>query len=57
MTCTDNQEAIKAIYKDQYLSRPENVHKRDALVLRLLETEYKQREQLQENSNQQKSPT
>ena len=57
MTCTDNQEAIKAIYKDQYLSRPENVHQRDALVLRLLETENKQREQLQENSNQQNSPT
>ena len=42
MTSDDKQEAITAIYKDQYLSLPENIHPRDALVLRMLETEKEQ---------------
>ena len=48
MTCDDKQEAITAIYKDQYLSRPENIHQRDALVLRILEKEKKQKEHIEE---------
>tara|TARA_R100000152_G_C6751293_1_gene174949 strand:+ start:268 stop:426 length:159 start_codon:yes stop_codon:yes gene_type:complete len=48
MTCDDKQEAIKAIYKDQYLSLPENIHQRDALVLRILEREREQKEQIEE---------
>ena len=48
MTNTDKQEAITAIYKDQYLSLPENIHKRDALVLRLLEKEKEQKEHIKE---------
>tara|TARA_R100000008_G_scaffold72450_1_gene50661 strand:- start:2753 stop:2911 length:159 start_codon:yes stop_codon:yes gene_type:complete len=48
MTCEDKQEAITAIYKDKYLSRPENIHQRDALVLRILEKEREQKEQIEE---------
>ena len=48
MTCDDKQEAITAIYKDQYLSRPENIHQRDALVLRILEKEREQKQHIQE---------
>ena len=48
MTCDDKQEAIKAVYKDQYLSRPENIHQRDALVLRILEKEREQKQHIQE---------
>jgi len=48
MTNNDQQEAIKAIYKDQYLSLPENIHQRDALVLRMLETEKKQKKHIEE---------
>ena len=48
MTNTDKQEAITAIYKDQYLSLPENIHKRDALVLRMLEREKEQKDHIKE---------
>ena len=48
MTNNDQQEAIKAIYKDQYLSLPENIHQRDALVLRMLETEKEQKKHIEE---------
>ena len=48
MTCDDNQEAITAIYKDQYLSRPENIHQRDSLILRILEKEREQKQHIQE---------
>ena len=46
MTSDDKQEAITAIYKDQYLSLPENIHQRDALVLRMLETEKEQKKHI-----------
>ena len=48
MTNTDKQEAIKSIYKDQYLSLPENIHQRDSLVLRMLKTEKEQNEHIKE---------
>jgi hypothetical protein len=48
MTSDDKQEAITAIYKDQYLSLPENIHQRDALVLRMLETEKEQKKHIKE---------
>jgi hypothetical protein len=51
MTNTDKQEAITAIYKDQYLSLPQNIHKRDALVLRMLEREKEQKDHIKEHTD------
>ena len=51
MTSDDKQEAITAIYKDQYLSLPENIHKRDALVLRMLEREKEQKDHIKEHTD------
>ena len=51
MTNTDKQEAITAIYKDQYLSLPENIHKRDALVLRMLERQKEQKDHIKDQTD------
>ena len=39
MTNESSQEAIKVIYQDEFFSRPENRHRRDDLIKKILESQ------------------
>lgn len=44
MTNESSQEAIKVIYQDEFFSRPENRHRRDDLIKKILESQNEQKE-------------
>jgi len=39
MTDKNNEDAIKMLYKDEFLSQPQNIIKRNELIKKLLEQE------------------
>ena len=52
MTNNSSQETIKGIYQDSFYSQPENRHKRDELIKKILLEQNETKEKIMDVKNQ-----